>query len=57
MAHYSIWFDGKNSGGKYSVVDASTRQLVVGNDGKPLTDLSFKRAVDLIEELTRQRKS
>jgi hypothetical protein len=57
MAQFSIWFDGKKAGGKYSVVDASTREPVVGNDGKPLTDLSFKGAVELIEELNRQRKS
>jgi len=57
MPHYSIWFDGKKAGGKYSVVDASTREPVVGEDGMPLTNLSFKHAVEMIEKLTREQKS
>jgi hypothetical protein len=51
VARYTIWFDGENEGGKYSVVDATTRKSVHGEDGKPLTDLSFKQAVELIEKL------
>jgi hypothetical protein len=57
VAHYTIWFDGENEGGKYSVVDASTRKPVVGEDGKPMTDLSFKQAAALIEKLESEQKS
>jgi hypothetical protein len=57
VAHYTIWFDAEKEGGKYTVVDTSTRKPFVGKDGKPLTDLSFKQAVELIEKLELEQKS
>jgi hypothetical protein len=56
MALYSIWFDSQKDGGKYSVVDASTREPILGRDGKPLTDLSLKQAIELIEKLERESR-
>lgn len=57
MARYGIWYDGKKAGGKYSVVDASSREPVFGEDGRPLTDLSFNQALEQIEKLTSEDKS
>jgi hypothetical protein len=37
-------------------VDASTREPILGRDGKPLTDLSLKQAIELIEKLERESR-
>jgi hypothetical protein len=58
MEHYIIWRDGKKADGKlYSVLDAVTRRPVLGENGDPLTDLSFKQVMNLFETLKQQQES
>jgi hypothetical protein len=51
-----IWYDGAKTGGRYSLLDALTREPVLGENGQQLTDLSFKQAMDMFEKQTGQQK-
>jgi len=58
MRRLIIWRDdAKRHGNYYSLLDAVTREPVIGENGEPLTELSFKQAIRLFEELTCQQES
>jgi hypothetical protein len=58
MRRIIIWRDDtKTDGNYYSLLDAVTREPVIGEDGEPLTELSFKQAMKIFEELTCQQES
>jgi hypothetical protein len=48
MEHYTVWFDGAK---EFSVVNTRTNTPAVGENGKPLTGLSYREAMQLHEKL------
>jgi hypothetical protein len=53
MSRYTVWTE-KNK--KYSVHDLTTDETATGEDGKPLTDLTYSQAAERAWKLNNEPK-